>query len=81
MSTNIFLKSKFYNLEGTIMFKKILKVVLLVMMLFGAFIVVTNLTAPDLHGGFHIATYYPEIPDCKDFEKDCNVFTAEEPVQ
>jgi hypothetical protein len=60
------------------MFKKIVKFILLVMILLGAFVVVTNFMEPDLHGKFSIKTYYPEIPDCRDFEKDCNVF--EEPT-
>jgi hypothetical protein len=60
------------------MIKKIVKFILVVMMLVGAFIVFTNLTAPVLHGKFYITTYYPEIPDCKDFPLDCNVFVDEE---
>ncbi len=52
------------------MFKKIVKFFLLVMMLLGAFVVITNFIAPDLHGKFSVKTYYPEIPDCKDWEND-----------
>ncbi|MGD2090290.1 MAG: hypothetical protein PVH61_29205 [Candidatus Aminicenantes bacterium] len=56
------------------MIKKIVRFILLVMIILMAFVVVKNFMEPDLHGGFSIKTYYPEIPDCRDFEKDCNVF-------
>jgi hypothetical protein len=56
------------------MLKKIVRFILLVMIILGAFVVVTNFMEPDLHGGFSIKTYYPEIPACKDFDNDCNVF-------
>jgi hypothetical protein len=71
------LKINLLNQEEKIMVKKIVKFILVVMMLAGAFIVVTNLTTPVLHGKFYIATYYPEIPNCTDFPSDCNVFEQE----
>ena len=57
------------------MIKKIIKLVLLVMMLAGAFITVSNIADKKLNADFSVRTYYPNIPDCKNDAKDCNVFT------
>ncbi|UCH96059.1 MAG: hypothetical protein JSV88_04195 [Candidatus Aminicenantes bacterium] len=60
------------------MLKKIVKVILVVMMLFGAFIVVTNLTEPELQGeGLVIVTYYKNVPACYGPPVDCNDFTRD----
>ena len=62
------------------MFKKIVKLVLVVMMLLGIFIAVANTFQSDLNSaGFKVVTYYEDIPDCDGPAKDCNDFTSPKP--
>ena len=62
------------------MFKKIVKLILVVMMLIGVFIAVANTFESDLQSaGFKVVTYYEHIPDCYGDPKDCNDFTSIKP--
>ena len=59
------------------MIKKIAKLVLVVLMIIGAFIAVTNVffDANLQSEGFRVVTYFEDIPDCSGPPSDCNDFT------
>ena len=58
------------------MIKKIVKLVLLVMMVVGALVIVSNLADTQLKSeGFKVVTYFENVPDCYGPPSDCNDFT------
>jgi len=60
------------------MIKKIVKILLLCIMIFGAIIVVNNFITPNLNSNsFVVTTYHPEDPDCYGPPTDCNDFTKD----
>jgi hypothetical protein len=57
------------------MIKKTLKIILIVMMLIGAFIAVSNLLQKDVYAGKWVK-YLPEVPDCKGEGHTCYDMTS-----
>jgi len=61
------------------MIKKIVKLMLLVIMLAGAVLTVTNMMTTELQSDFKLVTYFPDIPDCTGDPGKCMDFTTPKP--
>ena len=60
------------------MIKKIVKILLLGIIIFGAVIIVNNLVTPDLQSnGFVVNTKQENPPDCNGEPYNCNDFTKD----